>query len=424
MKILWLVNIIMPELAEHLGQKPSVFGGWLTGAMEAVVRQGNQLVICTTVPNTDKPERYELKQAVYYLCTQGTLDDMEQQFRSLLEKERPDIVHVFGTEFPHSLAMARAADTDRMLITIQGSMAVLEKLVYAGIPDRICKDRLLHRLLRRCHKGGQSIDLQKISFRKRAVLEKETLSLAKYIHGGSEWGNRQGRAINPSATVFDCGLILRDPFYTDRGWSIDECEPYSICAVFTYPIKGFHQLLKAMPRILEQYPKAKLYAVGHRLNVRRYHGLKRQIMELAPDYQWYIQGLMDRNHLWDHVIFEGTLDASAMAERMRRSHVFVVPSIMENQCTALGEALMLGVPAVTTRVGAIPEYITEGESALAYDFDDTQALAEQICSIFESRALAQKLSLHAPVLPRQLYHRDKNSERLLEIYTQIAKKKQ
>ena len=30
MKILWLVNIVMPELAEHLGRTPSVFGGWLT----------------------------------------------------------------------------------------------------------------------------------------------------------------------------------------------------------------------------------------------------------------------------------------------------------------------------------------------------------------------------------------------------------
>ena len=31
MKILWLVNIVMPELAVHLGEKPSVSGGWLTG---------------------------------------------------------------------------------------------------------------------------------------------------------------------------------------------------------------------------------------------------------------------------------------------------------------------------------------------------------------------------------------------------------
>ena len=31
MKILWLVNIVMPELAVHLGEKPSVFGGWLSG---------------------------------------------------------------------------------------------------------------------------------------------------------------------------------------------------------------------------------------------------------------------------------------------------------------------------------------------------------------------------------------------------------
>ena len=33
MKILWLVNIMMPELADHLGREATVFGGWLIGAI-------------------------------------------------------------------------------------------------------------------------------------------------------------------------------------------------------------------------------------------------------------------------------------------------------------------------------------------------------------------------------------------------------
>ena len=51
MKILWLVNIVMPELAVHLGEKPSVFGGWLNGALDAARSAGHHITVCTTRSN-------------------------------------------------------------------------------------------------------------------------------------------------------------------------------------------------------------------------------------------------------------------------------------------------------------------------------------------------------------------------------------
>ena len=58
MKILWLVNIVMPELAVHLGETPSVFGGWLTGALEAVRAAGHELTVCT-VRETEAEVRFQ-----------------------------------------------------------------------------------------------------------------------------------------------------------------------------------------------------------------------------------------------------------------------------------------------------------------------------------------------------------------------------
>ena len=419
MKILWLVNIIMPELAEHLGGKPSVFGGWLTGAMEAVRAAGDQLVICTTVPDTKQQGRYEVNGTVYYIDQVSALFELEARFRDILEAETPDIVHVFGTEFAQSLAMVRASDKERLLVTIQGSLTVLYPLTFAGIPNRVCKDNPLHRFLRRQHKGGNSIELQKKSFAQRAVFEQEAIRSTKYIHGGSQWGNEVGKQMNPDCETFDCGLILRDPFYTDLRWSSEHCEKHSILAVFTYPAKGFHQLLHAMPLILKRFRDAKLHAVGQKLNIRPYRGVKKLTMDLAPDYPWYVQGLLEKYKLWDHVVFDGYLDALKMREHQLRSNVFVAPSILENQCTALGEALMLGVPCVATRAGAMPEYISDGESGLLYDFEDVEQLADHICHIFEDPQFAEKLSQNAPFLPQKLYNREENGKKLLEIYRTI-----
>ena len=419
MKILWLVNIIMPELAEHLGGKPSVFGGWLSGAMEAVLTENHKLIICTSSGNSKRVGRYEIGENVYYVVDNKDANELEASFRTILCKERPDVIHVFGTEYEQSLAMVRASDKERLLVTIQGSLSVLYPLTYAGIPERICRDNSIHRFLRKKHRGGESIELQRISFEKRAKLEQEALMQAKYVHGGSEWGNAVGRQINPNCTVFDCGLILRDPFYTDIRWDLDACEEHSITAVFTYPIKGFHMILRAMPKILEAFPDAKLHAVGQKLNVRRYHGIKKVLMDLAPDYSWYVQGLMNKYDLWDNVVFDGYLDALQMRERQLKSNVFISSSIMENQCTALGEALMLGVPCIATRAGAMPEFINDGESALLYDFDDVDRLAAHVCKIFSDREYAKKLSLNAPVIPQKLYDRNKNREKLVEMYHTI-----
>ena len=47
--------------------------------------------------------------------------------------------------------------------------------------------------------------------------------------------------------------------------------------------------------------------------------------------------LMDKLKLWDHVEFVGYLSEEQVQAQLRRTHVFVSPSSMENQSTALGQ---------------------------------------------------------------------------------------
>ena len=195
MKILWLVNIVMPELAEHLGRQPSVFAGWLTGAMRVVRESGNSLVVCTAEPRTGVL-RKDISGVRYYIVPSGDIGEMETHFRSILQQETPDIVHIYGTEFEQCLAMANCADMEHTVVQIQGAMTYLKDVVYADLPERLCRDTWLHKLLRYLHKGGQSIDLQKQSFERRSAVEQTVLRRAEYIVGGSEWGNIVAKSIN------------------------------------------------------------------------------------------------------------------------------------------------------------------------------------------------------------------------------------
>lgn len=418
MKILWLVNIVMPELANQLGRNPSVFGGWLTGAKNAVHAAGQELVICTTEKRTDV-QFYDISSVRYYVIPSGSIEEMEAHFHTILKQEEPDVVHIYGTEFEQSLAMANSADVERTIVQIQGAMTCLKDVVYADLPEKVCRDTWLHRLLRQLHKGGQSIELQKQSFEQRAAVEKQVLRRAKYIIGGSEWGNSVAKAVNPNCTAFDCNLILRDSFYTDDRWSPESCEQHSIYILFSYPIKGFHMFLEALPLILRQYPDTIVNVVANQLPIRHYKGLKKMIQDAAPDYNWLIQKQIEQSGLQNHLRFVGHLNERQVKERMLKSNVFISASAMENQSMSLGEAMILGVPSVASCVGAMLEMINHGEDGFLYPFNEPNLLAEAVCRIFEDRNLAIRFSQKGHEHAAGVYDRKTNSRKLLGIYEQV-----
>ena len=419
MKALWLVNIIMPELAAHLGREASVFGGWLTGALKVVRDAGHELVICTTEPRRDILCS-NVSNVRYYVVPSGSIGEMETHFQAILQRETPNVVHIFGTEFEQCMAMANCADPERTVIQIQGALTLLKDVVYAGLPARLCRDNMLHKLLRRLHKGGQSIDLQRQSFERRAAVEQQVLKSAKYVFGASKWGNTVAKMINPDCITFECNLILRDTFYTAERWTPDNCELHSIYILFSYPIKGFHKFLEALPLILQQYPDTMVYVVANQLPIRNYSGIKRMIQNAAPDYNWIIQKQIEAHNLEKHLKFIGHLDETQVKERMLKSNVFVSASAMENQSMTLGEAMILGVPSVASSVGAIPEMIIDGKDGFVYPFAETKKLADAVCKIFADQDLAQQFSEKGHEHAGETYDREKNGQNLLKMYETIA----
>ena len=422
MKILWLVNIVMPELALHLGKNPTVFGGWLSGAMKAVKENGYELVICTTVTDVNETQKYIVNDVTYYVSKRSAVSEMEESFKVILNEENPDIVHIYGTEFEHSWAMAKCSDVNKTVVTLQGAMTYLKDHVYAGIEEKYCKDNLLHKTLRLMHKGGTSIDLQKQSFEQRAEIEQKVLKHVKYIMGGSEWGNAVAWSINPQCITFDCGLILRDSFYTDERWSYENCEPHSIYILHSYPIKGFHKFLDALALVVNEFPDTKVYVVANTLPVRKYTGIKKLAMNAAPDYNWIIQSKIEELNLSDHIKFLGHLNEQEVKDRMLKSNVFVSASSLENQSTSLGEAMILGVPSIASFVGAIPEMIEHGKDGFLYPFEESYMLAYYICRIFNDIELAKRFSTLGQLHSERTYSKDTNEKHLIEMYNSIDRK--
>jgi glycosyltransferase involved in cell wall biosynthesis len=71
-----------------------------------------------------------------------------------------------------------------------------------------------------------------------------------------------------------------------------------------------------------------------------------------------------------------------LTDLLSRSAVFAFPSDMDNSPYSVLEAMVAGLPVVTTRVGGIPEMVLDGETGTLVGDDDTE-LAGAIATLLD-----------------------------------------
>jgi glycosyltransferase involved in cell wall biosynthesis len=133
-------------------------------------------------------------------------------------------------------------------------------------------------------------------------------------------------------------------------------------------------------------------------------------------YPVYLLHLVRKLGLEDHVRFTGVLSGKAMAERMARSHVCLMASIIENSPNTLGEAMLLGMPVVSAYAGGAPSMARDEAEALFYRPDDPAMLAFQIRRIFDDPALAARLARAARARALETHDPDRNLTDLIAAY--------
>jgi glycosyltransferase involved in cell wall biosynthesis len=110
------------------------------------------------------------------------------------------------------------------------------------------------------------------------------------------------------------------------------------------------------------------------------------------------ESLAKARGLADRVSFTGWLEAEAVKRALGAADVFVLPSHYEGLPFGILEALSAGLAIVTTRVGALPEILRDGESALLVPRADTAALEEALFRVVMDEGLRTRLSAGALAL--------------------------
>ena len=420
MRVLWVCNIVLPRIAEKLGMPKSNKEGWLSGISEAMLSEKENRVtlgVCFPVEQEKDGICGEADGLSYYGFYEDTVhpeiydEGLEGRLAKILEDFQPDVVHVFGTEFPHTLAMAKVfGKKDKLLISVQGICSEIAKNYTVGIPTAVCKKKTFRDWLKK-----DNILKQQEKFVMRGENEKSALSLTGNVAGRTAWDKKILERRAKDAKYFKWNETLRSNFY-GKEWSLKKCEKHSIfVSQGNYTIKGLHFALQAMPEILKKFPDAKMYVAGDKITA--YSSLKDKIK--IGTYGQYLLKLISENGLQEKIVFLGKQDAEEMCGRFLKSHVFLSASLIENSANSVGEAMLMGVPVVSSEVGGVSSLFEGEKEGLFYPVEDRSKLAQQIIRIFENDDLAEGLSAAAKQRAAVTHHPETNYERLLEIYHEI-----
>ena len=421
MKILWICNVILPKIYKIKGEENKNYvGGWLEG-MSSSLLELKEIELHYCYPNFNSKNLIEINQDNFYsygipmtyteaISTLCETSNTVENFKKILERINPDIIHFWGTEFLYSLEFYKVVKkiglNKHCVVSIQGLVGMYAKHYYSGIPNKLIKKATLSEI-----KGKCSLKEMKKSFEFRGEKEEELLRDIKYVIGRTSWDKACTKLINSNVIYYKCNESLRNIFY-DGEWKYEKCKPYQIfISQASYPIKGFHKVIEAISYIKKDYPEITIKVAGQ--NIFTGNRIK------GNTYGNYIKTLIKENKLEKNVEFLGLINAEEMKKELLASNLFICPSSIENSPNSLGEAMLLGLPCIASNVGGCADMLENGKEGYLYPFDETYKLAYYIKKIFDDISLAKKLGIEAKKKANITHNREENNKILYNIYKSI-----
>lgn len=418
-RIIWVVNVVFPDIGNATISNINVT--WLETMLSELAKQERMVVCCPTV-SSKQIVKAENNSVIYYGVPRKDKrgfsyePKMKEFFKKIFKDERPDIVHIWGTEFPHTLSAVLAADElgilDRTVISIQGLVSVIAKHFMGNVPLRWKYVMVPKNFFR-----GFNLAMTQSVYKKRGKYECEAIKRVYHVIGRTDWDKACTKQINSNVIYHKNNETLRKCFYENR-WDYKDCIPYRIfMSQGGSPMKGAHNLIEAMRVVQKDYPEVHLYITGKNILGKL---TVRQMLSLDP-YDWYLRKKIYKYDLQKKITFMGSLSAEEMRDQYLKANVFVLPSAIENSPNSLGEAMLLGTPSVAADVGGVKNLMEHEKEGYIYQHDAPYMLAYYIMEIFrENKKMLEHRSERAREHAWKLYSVEENKKDLVQIYNQLS----
>ena len=182
------------------------------------------------------------------------------------------------------------------------------------------------------------------------------------------------------------------------------------------PYRGCHSFIRAIPRIQELQPEARIVIVGQREGVS--YGKACDKGEWCDRFLAEIDGQYDPSRV--HFVGRIDYDRFLTLLQLSKAHVYLTyPFVLS---WSLLEAMSIGCAVVGSATAPVMEVLPHEHNGLLVDFFNPQAIAEQVSRLLEDRPLAQKLGQQAHRDATEHYSLERCLPRQLNLIDLVASK--
>ena len=259
----------------------------------------------------------------------------------IIRRERPDVVHTHLDVIKYAVLAAKLAGVKKCVHTVH------------SLADREAEGRVQKIINGFYFRRGWSLPVALTPEVRNSVAEFYGLPLSRVsvIYNGIDLSRCVPK------TTYETG------------------ETVTILHVGRFDVPKNHPgLLEAFRLLLETHPECRLRLVGDG--------------ELRPD----MEKLAREKGIADFVEFCGM--QSNVYPYLHDADIFTLPSIYEGNPMTIIEAMGTGLPIVASRVGGIPDMISDGESGLLVE-PEPQSICTDLTRLVGDAALRQRLGLAA-----------------------------
>jgi glycosyltransferase involved in cell wall biosynthesis len=165
--------------------------------------------------------------------------------------------------------------------------------------------------------------------------------------------------------------------------------------------KGYKYLIDAMPNVLSQYPDAKLLLLG---DGEQKTPLRRHVKKLGIE---------------SSVLFLEEVSAERLHSLYHEAEVYVQPSLYEPFGITILEAMAMKKPILATRVGGIPEIITNEVEGLLVEPRNSLNLAEAIINLLSDASYRRRLGDNARRRVEREFTWEAIAKKTIELYRNL-----
>jgi glycosyltransferase involved in cell wall biosynthesis len=165
--------------------------------------------------------------------------------------------------------------------------------------------------------------------------------------------------------------------------------------------RGLDYLIEAMPKILKDYPDAKLHFVGD--------GPRKTILQEKAEKLGIVR----------NVIFHGQVSSEGLVNLYRNCFVFCHLSFADGWNQPALEAMASGRPVVCTEAPH-NSMVTDGRTGFLIPFGDVDMLCEKIITLFSNPGLAESMGLEGRKETEKKYNWYKIAREYYEVYQGVT----